>query len=256
VARRAAVNAVFEILRADPAHAGILTDFDGTLSPIVDEPAAARPLDGVPALLDELAHRYAVVAVLSGRPVTFLQQWLPPSLLLSGLYGLEVVRDGVRDDHPSGGMWREVIDDVATVARATGPRDMRVESKGLSLTLHYRGHPELETSVRGLAERQAARSGLSIRPARMSFELHPPISADKGTAVRDLADGLSSVCFLGDDVGDLPAFAELERLAGDGVAAVRVAVRSDEAPEELLDAADVVVDGPEGARDLLQELLA
>jgi trehalose 6-phosphate phosphatase len=255
VARRAAVGEVLELLRADPEHAGILTDFDGTLSPIVEEPAAARPLDGIPALLDELAHRYALVAVLSGRPVTFLQQWLPPSVLLSGLYGLEVVRDGLRNDHPSGGMWREVIDDVATVARATGPRDMRVEGKGLSLTLHYRGHPEIEGKVREVAGRQAARSGLSIRPARMSFELHPPIPADKGTALRDLAGGLSSMCFLGDDLGDLPAFAELERLAGDGVAAVRIAVRSDEAPEELLDAADLVVDGPEGARDLLRELL-
>jgi trehalose 6-phosphate phosphatase len=255
VARRAGVGEVFERLHADPSHAGILTDFDGTLSPIVDEPESARPLDGVPALLDELAHRYAVVAVLSGRPVTFLQQFLPSSLLLSGLYGLEVVRDGRRNDHPSGGMWREVIDDVATVSRANGPTGMRVESKGLSLTLHYRGHPELEAPIRALAERQAARSGLSIRPARMSFELHPPIAADKGTALREVAAGLAAVCFLGDDVGDLPAFAELERLTRDGVATVRVAVRSDEAPNELLDAADVVVDGPEGARDLLQELL-
>jgi trehalose 6-phosphate phosphatase len=255
VGRRAAITEALELIRADPAHAGILTDFDGTLSPIVDEPDAARPLDGVPALLDELARRYAVVAVLSGRSVSFLQQWLPPSLLLSGLYGLEVVRDGVRNDHPSGGMWREVIDDVATVASASGPHDMRVESKGLSLTLHYRGHPELEASVRELAERQAARSGLLIRPARMSYELHPPIAADKGTAVRDLADGLAAVCFLGDDAGDLPAFAELHRLSDEGVAAVRIAVRSDEAPEALLEAADVVVDGPEGARDLLTTLL-
>jgi trehalose 6-phosphate phosphatase len=255
VGHRAAVTEVLERLHADPAHAGILTDFDGTLSPIVDEPDAARPLDGVPALLDELAHRYAVVAVLSGRPVAFLQQWLPPSLLLSGLYGLEVVRDGVRHDHPSGGMWREVIDDVVTVARSSGPREMRVESKGLSLTLHYRGHAELEATVREFAERQAARSGLSVRPARMSFELHPPIAADKGTAVRDLADGLAAVCFLGDDLGDLPAFSELQKLADEGVATVRVAVRSDEAPEALLDAADVVVDGPEGARDLLATLL-
>ncbi|MEY2433398.1 MAG: trehalose 6-phosphate phosphatase [Acidimicrobiaceae bacterium] len=255
MASHAQVGEVLERIHADADHAGILTDFDGTLSPIVDEPGAARPLDGVPALLDQLASRYAVVGVLSGRPVAFLQQFLPPSLLLSGLYGLEVVRAGVREDHPSGGMWREVIDDVATVARATGPDDMRVESKGLSLTLHYRGHPEVESAVRDLAERQAARSGLSIRPARMSFELHPPIPADKGTAVRDLADGLAALCFLGDDLGDLPAFVELEKLAAEGVATVRVAVRSDEAPEALLDAADVVVDGPEGARDLLQTLL-
>jgi len=94
-----------------------------------------------------------------------------------------------------------------------------------------------------------------VRPARMSFELHPPIEADKGTAVRAVADDLAAICFIGDDVGDLPAFAELERLADEGVATVRIAVRSDEAPELLLAAADVVVDGPEGARDLLQTLL-
>ena len=90
---------------------------------------------------------------------------------------------------------------------------MRVESKGLSLTLHYRGHPDLESQVRELAERQAARSGLSVRTARMSYELHPPIDADKGTALRDVTAGLEAVCFLGDDRGDLPAFVELERLA-------------------------------------------
>ena len=255
MARSAQLTKALEGIRATAARAGILTDFDGTLSPIVEQPEAARPLDGVPELLGQLAERYALVAVLSGRPVSFLEQWLPPSVLLSGLYGLEVVRDGVRDDHPSGGMWREVIDDVATVARASGPPDMRVEGKGLSLTLHYRGHPELHDKVRTLAERQAARSGLSVRPARMSYELHPPIDADKGTALRDLADDLEAVCFLGDDIGDLPAFAELERLAGNGVVTARIAVRSDEAPEELLDAADVVVDGPEGARDLLRQLL-
>ena len=108
-------------------------------------------------------------------------------------------------------MWREVIDDVATVSRATGPEDMQVESKGLSLTLHYRGHPELEGEVRSLAERQAARSGLSLRSARMSYELHPPIDADKGTALHDLAGGLEAVCFIGDDRGDLPAFDAIDR---------------------------------------------
>jgi trehalose 6-phosphate phosphatase len=85
--------------------------------------------------------------------------------------------------------------------------------------------------------------------------LHPPIAADKGTALRDLAEGLAAVCFLGDDVGDLPAFEALEQLAVSGVATVRIAVRSNEAPLALLDAADLVVDGPEGARELLSELV-
>lgn len=245
---------VLASVRAHGSRAGICADFDGTLAAIVDEPADARPLDGVPELLDELSRRYGVVAVLSGRPVAFLQALLPGSVVLSGLYGLEVVRGGVRVDHPLGGMWREVVDDVVTVAHASGPDGMRVEPKGLSLTLHYRGRPDLEPQVLAFAERQAARSGLTVRRARMSVELHPPIDADKGTALRELTEGLSAVCFLGDDRGDLPAFAALDELAASGVATVRVAVRSDESPAELLDAADMVVDGPEGARALLGEL--
>ena len=243
------------VLRATPARAGILTDFDGTLSPIVDEPSAARPLDGVPDILDQLARRYAVVAVLSGRPVEYLQPFFGPSLVLSGLYGLEVIRKGTRVDHPTGGAWREVVDDVATVARVSGPPGMLVEHKGISITLHFREHPEIEADVAAFAERQAARSGLAARPARMSIELHPPIEADKGTAVRELSSGLEALCFIGDDIGDLPGFAALDGLAAEGMATVRVAVRSDEAPAALLDRADIVVDGPEGAHALLATLL-
>ena len=87
----------------------------------MDEPDRARPLDGVPALLERLADRYAVVAVVSGRPVAFLQQWLPAAIVLSGLYGLEVVHNGVRREHPSAEGWRAMIDDVTAVARQTGP---------------------------------------------------------------------------------------------------------------------------------------
>src|SRR4051794_15069652 len=153
---------LLDAIKERAPRAAILSDFDGTLSHIVDEPDAARPLDGVPGLLDELAERYAVVGVLSGRPVKFLEQFLPRTLVLSGLYGLEILRDGVRSDHPTGGSWREAIDDVATLARAARLDGLRVENKGLSLTLHYRGHPELEDDVRALAERQAARSGLEV----------------------------------------------------------------------------------------------
>jgi trehalose 6-phosphate phosphatase len=246
---------LLEPFRADPPRAGVLTDFDGTLAPIVDDPAAARPQDGVGDVLDALTRRYGRVAVVSGRPVAFLEELLPPSVLVCGLYGLESSQGGRRVDHPSGGAWREVVDDVASYSAARGPAGMRVETKGLSLTLHYRERPSIAEEVRAWADRQAARSGLVVRPARMSVELHPPIPADKGTVVEDLAAGLRAVCFVGDDVGDLPAFDALDRLAARGITTLRVAVRSDEAPAEMLARGDVVVDGPDGARALLQQLL-
>jgi trehalose 6-phosphate phosphatase len=251
-----ALPAALGPLVAEPLQSGLFIDFDGTLSEIVDDPTTAAPLPGSADALDDLAERLGRVAVLSGRPVDFLTPWFGPGVMLSGLYGLEAVVHGRRLDHPLGGVWREVVDDVALQSASRGPDGMRVEAKGLSLTLHYRGRPEREAAVRAWAEQQAARSGLEMRSARLSYELHPPIDVDKGSSLLELADDLDAVCFIGDDVGDLPAFDALDQLTAGGVTTVRVGVRSAEMAGELLDRADLVVDGPPGVLGLLQSLLA
>lgn len=248
------VSGLLSPLVSRASRSGVLLDFDGTLSPIVEDPEEARPLEGVTDVLGGLAGRYSMVAVLSGRPIGFLEPLVPDGVAVAGLYGLELLRDGRRTDHPNAGAWREVVGDVVRSSLGLGPRGMHVESKGLSLTLHYRSHPELAGEVLDWAVAQGARSGLVVRPARMSVELHPPIDADKGTALELLAGGLQAVCYAGDDVGDLPAFDALDRLEGDGVHTVRVAVSSQESAPELLDRADLVVEGPEGVLELLREL--
>ena len=88
----------------------------------------------------------------------------------------------------------------------------------------------------------------------MSWELHPPIDVDKGTAVRAMADGLGAIAYAGDDVGDFPGFDALDALDAQGTSVLRVAVDSDEAPPGLLERADLVVDGPGGIRNLLARL--
>jgi len=248
-------DALLDVLRAEPEETAVLVDYDGTLAPIVHEPASAIPLPGVAEVLAALAAVYGRVAVLSGRPVAFLQRVLPGELLLLGQYGLEMVDHGESQNHPLAGAWREVVDDVASHSIARGPRGMRVESKGLSVTLHYRGRPDIAGEVEAWAARQAARSGLTARPAKMSIELHPPIDVDKGTAVREVLDDLAAACFLGDDLGDLPAFDALDLATATGLHAVRIAVDSPEAPPQLLARADLVVDGPPGALEVLRALL-
>jgi trehalose 6-phosphate phosphatase len=239
-----------------PEQAGVLTDFDGTLSAIVDDPASAVPLPGVVALLARLAARYAKVAVISGRPVAYLVERVGPAagLDLIGLYGLERVSDGHASQHPEATRWRPIVDRVAAAGAAAAPNGVLVEHKGLAVTLHVRTAPEQWDWIEAWAARAAAQSGLVAMPGRRSIELRPPVAADKGTVVDELAAGLQAICFLGDDRGDLPALATLARLAQEGRDTLAVAVASDEAPAELLAAADLVVAGPEGVVALLEAL--
>jgi trehalose 6-phosphate phosphatase len=212
--------------------------------------------------LHELAAAYGRVAVVSGRPVAFLRDRLeldrrpPTRLFVAGLYGIEWLEDGEVAVHDTALRFRDAVDDAAEHAEAAAPAGVHVERKGFSVTLHVRNAPEHEAWARSWAEATAHTTGLALHPARRSFELRPPVDVDKGTVVDGLVAGSTAACFLGDDLGDLPAFDALDRLrAAHGAATVRVGVRSAEAPIELLERADVVVDGPEGALAFLRSLL-
>lgn len=243
-------------LRADPDGTGIFSDFDGTLAPIVEDPAAARALPGVVDVLGDLARRYGKVGVISGRPAAFLQAALGGrGLFLSGLYGLEIVAG---DDEiqvvPEADGWRAVVEEVAAAGEAGLPAGVSVERKGLAVTVHYRTDPTLQGVAEAWVAERAGATGLVAHPARMSYELRPPVQRDKGSVLAEAAEGRRQVCFLGDDRGDLSAFDALDRLAAGGATVVRVGVRSPEAPEELLARADLVVDGPEGSLTVLRGL--
>jgi trehalose 6-phosphate phosphatase len=247
-ARRAALRT----LRRAPERTAVLLDFDGTLSPIVEDPDAAVPLPGAADALVGLTERFGVVAVVSGRPASYLQRHLPPGPGLVGLYGLERVEGGSIVPHPDAARWRSVVADLVTEAGRELPDGVGIEDKGLSLTLHVRPHPELAEVAWRWAAAAAERSGLHVSRARMSAELHPPVGADKGTITTELIAGMDAACFIGDDVGDLPAFTALTRFAGDSVRAV---VTSAEATPELLAEADVLLDGPPAVLDFLSALL-
>ncbi|MDP9073025.1 MAG: trehalose-phosphatase [Actinomycetota bacterium] len=225
---------------------------------MVDHPEAARPLPGATGVLTRLATRYRLVAVVSGRPVAYLLDRLAEAqgVVLCGLYGLEKVADGAVTVAPQAARWRSVIDQVAAAAETQAPAGVFVERKGLSVALHVRGAPEHAEWIASWAHGQAVELGLVARAGKMSVELLPPIATDKGRVVADLADDLRALCFLGDDLGDLPAFDALARLAEAGVDTLAVAVAGDETPDQLLERADLVVDGPEGALALLDMLAA
>jgi trehalose 6-phosphate phosphatase len=238
----------------DPARAGLFLDFDGVLSDIAEVHDGARPRPAVPELITALVSALGRVAIISGRPVSYLAGWLPVEVDLVGLYGLEWRTGGAHHSWDGAEAWREVIQEVADAA-ATRFGSELVEPKGLSLTIHYRNEMVDESSVVDWTRARAVEAGLELRGAKMSVELHPPVGRDKGTALLELADALDPVAFMGDDLGDLPAFDALDELERAGVETIRIAVDSAEAPMALLERADVVVDGPEGAERLLEDLV-
>jgi trehalose 6-phosphate phosphatase len=245
------------------AHAGevaIGLDFDGTIAPIVEDPAAARPLPGLVDLLGPLADRYAAVALISGRPAAYLAgHAAAPGVRYLGMYGLEEIVEG-----------RVLVDPrleaaqpaVAAAARglaadpAVEASGAHLEDKRYAVAVHTRRVADpgrWAGPVGEAAARVAARHHLEVVPGRMVWELRPQVRGDKGDAVRRVvaSSGARAVLVAGDDLGDLPAFAVAGELGG----GLRVAVRSAESPAELLAAADLIVDGPEGVRDLLERLL-
>jgi trehalose 6-phosphate phosphatase len=195
---------------------------------------------------------------VSGRTVEFLREHLAlDSVTLVGQYGLErLVGDTVVVD-------QRAAPHTGAVAAAAAEAEriwpgLLVERKGaLACTVHWRWAPDLEPDPSALGD-LAARHGLAALHGRRACELRPPVAMDKGRALEDLVrlHALRSVVFAGDDRGDLEAFDALDRLRADETLdhAVRVGVRSDEAPPELLERADLVVDGPAGVAALLRSL--
>ncbi len=245
-------------LAAAPARTALFLDFDGTLAAIVADPRDARPLPGVPTLLSELAEEFELVAVISGRPTSFLVEALGPpvGVMLAGLYGLERALQGPEHD-----TWAEVIDNIVREAESTAPPGIYVEPKGLTVTLHWRHAREQKEWVVSYAERAAAAHNLLVHQGRHERELRPPLDVDKGTVVRSLAAELEgrvdNAAAFGDDIGDLPAFEALTQLTkpdGTSIYTVRVAAVDTESPQEVADAADLTVAGATGAVALLAAL--
>ncbi|MEX0665878.1 MAG: trehalose-phosphatase [Acidimicrobiia bacterium] len=231
-----------------------VSDFDGTLAPIVNDPATAAPLPESLSALRTLSEHLGLVAVVSGRPVEFLREKIPiDDVVLIGQYGLERLVDGRVELDP------RAVEYVGAVARAAAQAEerwpaLRIERKGeIAFTVHWRTAPNDEPDPDDLSA-LAVEHGLAMQPGRKACELRPPVPVDKGTVFQGLAYRYESKAFAGDDSGDLAAFAQEFGDVDRTPQAVRIAVRSTEAPPELLELAHVIVDGPAGLAALLTEL--
>ncbi|MEU6610814.1 trehalose-phosphatase [Streptomyces shenzhenensis] len=254
-------------LLARPRTAVIGLDFDGTLAPIVADPEQARAHpDAVPALA-ALAPKVASVAVVTGRPAGVAVRYggfagVPglEHLVVLGHYGAErwdAVSGTVSAPAPHPGVAAVRAELPGFLDRIGAWRGTWIEEKGRAVAVHTRRAEDPQAAfeaLRGPLTDLATRHGLIVEPGRLVLELRPP-GMDKGVAlleyVREI--GAESVLYAGDDLGDLPAFAAVDKLRSDGVPGLLVCSGSSEVTE-LAERADLVVDGPAGVVRLLRTL--
>jgi trehalose 6-phosphate phosphatase len=251
-------------LRQDPKRAAVMFDIDGTLAPIVDHASDAHVPESTRHLLIAVARRYGLVACVTGRRASEARAMVSiGSINYIGSHGVELLRAGWTEAVLDAGVadWVRRIHDFGRESDTadTRKRRVRLEDKGPIVAFHWRGAPDedaAKSTVDAIAQRAQA-AGLRTHWGRKVLEVRPPVKIDKGSGIvrllKEVGPDIENALYVGDDTTDIDAFRTLRSLVDEGrlERAVRVAVQSDEGPSEILAAADLVVDGPNGVRELL-----
>jgi trehalose 6-phosphate phosphatase len=257
---------ILQPLKAEPQRSAVLLDVDGVLAPIVQHPDDAHMPESTRRPLIEVAKRYGVVACVSGRRASDARRIVAlGSIAYLGSHGSEVLRPGAIAPEVDRELqaWTRRVQAFVNEAYDEPLRKLRVrlEDKETIAALHWRGVPDEEgaqEAVETVAQR-AEESGFNVHWGRKVLEIRPPVRIDKGAGVVALLRDrdLRAALYAGDDTTDLDAFRGLTELVDEGRlgTAIRVGVRSDEGPSALAQEADMMVDGTDGVRDMLQALL-
>ncbi|TWT42009.1 Trehalase [Phycisphaerae bacterium RAS1] len=193
----------------------VATDFDGTLAPIVNDPARAEAnRESLVALKALSGMPQTHIAVISGRALRDLASRTAgvDEAHLVGSHGSEFEADSVA---PLSAAQQDLLTRLAVALRelAGGGDGFQIEVKPASLAFHYRNaEPSAAEGAVAAIERGLGRwPGVYLRQGKMVVELSV-VRTHKGEALQRLRQrlGASGVLFLGDDSTDEDAFATLQ----------------------------------------------
>lgn len=206
----------------DRSRDSLFLDFDGTLVGFSQDPQAVRLAPETAQSIGHLADALeGAVAIVTGRPIAFIDGLLDPLLLpMAGIHGFEMRTrpDGAvqtRQPPPDLARVRAILTDKGE------QQGLRIEDKGGAIVLHFRGAEHLEPEARALAEHAlAGAEGLVLVPGHAIIEVRPE-SVDKGGAIAALSDvppfrGRRPI-FIGDDRTDEDGFVRAQDRGGFGV---------------------------------------
>jgi len=263
----ATLDELLRPLKDAPDRSAVLLDVDGVLAPIVDHPDDSHMPETTRRPLIEVAKRYGVVACVSGRRASDARRIVSlGSIAYLGSHGSEVLRPGAIAPEMDRELqaWTRRVQQFAREQFTEPMRKLRIrlEDKEAIAGLHWRGVPDEEEAQAAIEQVAAAaeKAGFITHWGRKVLEIRPPVRIDKGAGIVGLLrdTDLAAAVYVGDDTTDIDAFRGLRELVEMGRLgiAVRVGVRSDEGPAALQAESDIMVEGTDGVRELLQSLVS
>lgn len=234
----------------DQPRSGIVTDVDGTVSPIAQTPGAAQVTPRNRELLRQLYDHFTLVSALSGRGVLDLRDRVGiPELTYVGNHGMERWQDGGVQVDPEIAAYRDAVSATLAELEPHMLPGMRVEDKNVTASVHYRqaeDHAAVQTEFGPRIEQTVKKHGLTLFKGRQVYEVRPPVKVNKGTAFAGLVREfkLDAAFYIGDDTTDADALRVARQLREQGVChAVAIGVESADMPQVVVDESDVLVAG-------------
>ncbi len=200
-------------------------DYDGTLTPIVEDPNAAELAPDSKKIIQRLSDQFTI-AIISGRGLADLKSKVKlQGLIYAGSHGFEISGpNGLEMQYEPGKEILPILDKVEKKLkkRIEAIDGCEVERKKYAIAVHYRRVEagkvaEVENAVEEVLDGQPR---LKIGKGKKILELKPDLDWHKGHALNwlldelDLAGAQYHPIFIGDDITDEDA---LKALNGTGI---------------------------------------
>jgi len=209
----------------------LLSDYDGTLTPIVSRPEDAILPSSTKDELNKLAEQPSFkIGIISGRPLSEVKTMVGiKEIYYAGNHGLEIEGPDLKFINPLAQKARTELKEIVQQLRnkLNNIKGIIIEDKGLSLSVHYRMVKEDEEKLIAEIYHQVTSPWLQegkirITSGKKVFEIRPPIDWHKGKAVEAIIKELKIdtnseqwlTLYLGDDTTDEDAFKVIHQPRG------------------------------------------
>ena len=208
----------------------LLLDFDGTISPIVDDPKDAFLNEDLKKILNELSRKPVNLGILTGRSIQDIKKRIRlKNILYSGDHGFEIKGKEFSFQYPLPSDYKKVIQEILVQIRMqllTIP-SVILQQKKYSTSIHYRMVDSsnlnfFKSKVKTILTPYIKSRRVKLFTGKKVYEIKPPVDWDKGKAIEKIAEELKSrfllldhkPVYIGDDVTDEDAFRSVNKLGG------------------------------------------